>query len=205
MVLKTDQVADSILVSQACAGDEDAFAEIVRRYSPRVFRIVSRFFRRPTLVEELAQDVFLKAYTHLSDYEGRGSLEGWLSRIATSVCLNALRSARQRPESSLADLTEAEAKWLEASLSNSTVKGYQDAEKDLIAADLADKLFRELSEDDRVVLTFIEGDGLSVKETATLTGWSQAKVKVQLFRARRRMRKVLEELLDSQAQRLVKS
>jgi RNA polymerase sigma-70 factor (ECF subfamily) len=65
----------------------------------------------------------------------------------------------------------------------------------VIIADLTEKVLSKLSPDDRVVLTLMDGEDLSVKEVAELTGWSQANIKVKAFRARRRMRKLLEELL----------
>ena len=76
-------------------GDESAFEEIMRRYSPRVFRFASRFFRERSLVEDAAQEVFLKAFTELDSFEGRGSMEGWLTRITTNTCLNMLRSSKR--------------------------------------------------------------------------------------------------------------
>jgi len=99
-----EQVSDLELARQSRAGDESAFAEIVRRYSPRVFKVASRFFRQRSLVEEIAQEVFLKAFTQLGSYEGRGSMEGWFTRIATNTCLNTLR--KRRPELTVSDLTE---------------------------------------------------------------------------------------------------
>src|ERR1051325_6425919 len=108
-----EQAAEIDLARQAQAGDESAFAEIVRRYSPRVFSTASRFFRQRSLVEEAAQEVFLKAYTQLGSFEGRGSLEGWLTRIATNTCLNIVKSAKRRPEFTVSDLTEDEHGWLE--------------------------------------------------------------------------------------------
>src|SRR6185295_10707482 len=105
--------SDLDLARQAQDGDESAFAEIVRRYSPRVFSVASRFFRQRTLVEEAAQEVFLKAYTQLGSFKGRGSLEGWLTRIATNTCLNMVRGAKRRPELTVSDLTEDEESWLE--------------------------------------------------------------------------------------------
>ena len=101
------------LAGRSARGDDDAFAEIVRRYGPRVFRVVSRFFRQRDRAEEAAQEVFLKAFTQLDAYEGRGSMEGWLTRIATTTCLNLLRSAKRRPELTLSDLTADEGAWLE--------------------------------------------------------------------------------------------
>ena len=63
-----------------------------------MFQFASRFFRQRSLVEEAAQEVFLKAFTELGKFEGRGSMEGWLTRITTNTCLNLLRSSKRRPE-----------------------------------------------------------------------------------------------------------
>ena len=182
----------------ARAGDEAAFAEIVRRYSPRVFRFASKFFRQRSVVEEAAQEVFMKAFTQLGSYEGRGSMEGWLTRITTNTCLNMLRTAKRRPELASADLSEDESTWLENQLSDVAAERHRASERSLIAADLADRVLENISADDRVVLTLIDGEDASVKEVAGLTGWSESKVKVQAFRARRRMRAAVEKLLGKQ-------
>ncbi|PWT89010.1 MAG: RNA polymerase subunit sigma-24 [Blastocatellia bacterium] len=166
----------------------------MRRYSPRVFSIASRFFRERATVEEAAQDVFLKAFTQLESYEGRGSMEGWLTRIATNTCLNMIRSAKRRPESSMSDLSDDENDWLDQKLT--TVGGdMPSAEQDVIAADLAERLLGVLSPEDRLALTMIDGEDATVKEVAEATGWSESKVKVRAFRARRRVREAMERLL----------
>jgi RNA polymerase sigma-70 factor (ECF subfamily) len=183
------------LAHDAREGDEDAFAEIVRRYSPRVFRFASRFFRQRSLVEEAAQEVFLKAFTQLGSYEGRGSLEGWLTRITNNTCLNILRSAKRRPELTVSDLTEDESTWLDSKLADVATERHQSQERSLVAADLAGRVLGTMSPDDQLVLTMIDGEDAPVKEVASLTGWSESKVKVQAFRARRKMRKAVEKLL----------
>jgi RNA polymerase sigma-70 factor, ECF subfamily len=174
-------------------GDESAFEEIVRRYSSRVFHIASRFFRQRSQVEEGAQEIFLRAYTRLADYEGRGSFEGWLTRIATSTCINLIRHNKRRPE--FIDLTAEETSWLEEKLTTTTGSRQRSVEDNLVAADLANKVLETLSSDDRLVLTLVDGEEFSVKEVAQMTGWSEAKVKVRAFRARRRMREAVEKLL----------
>ena len=139
----------------ARAGDEAAFAEIVRRYSPRVFRFASKFFRQRSVVEEAAQEVFMKAFTQLGSYEGRGSMEGWLTRIATNTCLNMLRSASRRPELVTSDLSEDETTWLER-VSNSVGAQSPDAEQRVIAANLAERVLETLSPEDRLALIMID-------------------------------------------------
>lgn len=167
----------------------------MRRYSPRVFRFASRFFRQRTLVEEAAQEVFLKAFTELSSFEGRGSMEGWLTRITTNTCLNLLRSAKRRPELIVSDLTEDETAWLDSHLGKAAAERHKSSERGLVAADLAERVLQTLSPDDQLVLTLIDGEDNSVKDVVEMTGWSESKVKVRAFRARRRMREAVEKLL----------
>jgi RNA polymerase sigma-70 factor (ECF subfamily) len=183
------------LARYAREGDESAFAEIVRRYSPRVFHFASKFFRQRSLVEEAAQEVFLKAFTELGSYEGRGSMEGWLTRITTNTCLNLLRSSKRRPELTVSDLTEDEAAWLDTKLAGAAMERHQSSERNLAAADLAGRVLETMTPDDRLVLTLIDGEDASVKEVVSVTGWSESKVKVKAFRARRRMREAVEKLL----------
>ena len=182
------------LARQAQEGDESAFSEIVRRYSPRVFSVASRFFRQRSSVEEAAQEVFLKAFTQLKSFEGRGSMEGWLTRIATNTCLNILRSAKRRPESLVADLTDDETTWLDQQVS--TGEAQRSVEENLIAADLADRLLEILPAEDQLALLMIDGEDASVKEVAEATGWSESKVKVRAFRARKKVREAMEKLLN---------
>ena len=182
------------LARQAQAGDESAFAEIVRRYSPRVFSVASRFFRQRSLVEEAAQEVFLKAFTQLGSFEGRGSMEGWLTRIATNTCLNIVRGAKRRPEFTVSDLTEDEQGWLDQQ-SAGVQSAQPSVENSVVATDLADRLLSVLSPEDQQALLMIDGEEASIKEVAEATGWSESKVKVRAFRARRKVREAMEKLL----------
>ncbi len=183
------------LARLAREGDESAFEEIMRRYSPRVFRFAGKFFRQRSLVEEAAQEVFLKAFTELGSYEGRGSMEGWLTRITTNTCLNLLRSSKRRPELTVSDLTEDETNWLDNNLTDAAMERHESSERSLVAADLAGRVLQTLAPDDQLVLTLIDGEEASVKDVVKMTGWSESKVKVQAFRARRRMREAVERLL----------
>jgi RNA polymerase sigma-70 factor (ECF subfamily) len=183
------------LARAAREGDESAFEEIMRRYSPRVFRFAAKFFRQRSLVEEAAQEVFLKAFTELGSFEGRGSMEGWLTRITTNTCLNLLRSSKRRPELTLSDLSHDETNWLDNNLTEAAAAQHQSTERSLVAADLAGRVLQTLPADDQLVLTLMDGEDASVKEVVSLTGWSESKVKVQAFRARRKMREAVEKLL----------
>ena len=187
------------LARQAQDGDESAFAEIVRRYSPRVFSVASRFFRQRSVVEEAAQEVFLKAFTQLGSFEGRGSFEGWLTRIATNTCLNMVRGAKRRPELTVSDLTDDEQSWLDH---QSPIDGEQPSvENSVVATDLADRLLSVLAPEDQQTLLMIDGENASIKEVAEATGWSESKVKVRAFRARKKVREAMERLLSYKGKR----
>lgn len=173
----------------------------MRRYSRRVFQVASRFFRQRSDVEDAAQEVFLRAYTRLGDYEGRGSLEGWITRIATTTCLNLLRDSKRRPEATITGLAEEESDWLENQLSDLSIERHRTAESGMVAADLADRVLATLSPDDRLALLLVDGAEIPVKQAAEMTGWSESKVKTQAFRARRRMREAVEKLLTREKEK----
>ena len=136
----------------------------------------------------------MKAYTQLGSFEGRGSIEGWLTRIATNTCLNMVRGAKRRPEFTISDLAEDEQHWLEQH-SASEGNDQRSIESDVVAADLADRLLSVLPAEDQQALLMIDGEDASIKEVAEATGWSESKVKVRAFRARKKVREAMEKLL----------
>jgi RNA polymerase sigma-70 factor (ECF subfamily) len=137
----------------------------------------------------------LKAFAQLKSFEGRGSMEGWLTRIATNTCLNMLRSSKRRPEVVTSDLSDDETEFLET-VSSQMGRETLNAEQKVVAVDLAARLLETLSPEDRLALTMIDGEGASVNEVAEATGWSESKVKVRAFRARKKAREALEKLLS---------
>lgn len=118
-------------------------------------------------------------------------MEGWLTRIATNTCLNIIRAAKRRPELTVSDLSDDETGWLDQQLNEASGS----VENDMVAADLADRLLGTLAPEDRQALLMIDGENASVKEVAEATGWSESKVKVRAFRARRKLREAMEKFL----------
>jgi RNA polymerase sigma-70 factor (ECF subfamily) len=124
-------------------------------------------------------------------------MEGWLTRIATNTCLNLIRSAKRRPELTVSDLTEDENKWLDDQLLDVASEPRRSVEETFIAADLADRVLAVLPPEDQMALLMIDGEDASVKEVAEATGWSESKVKVRAFRARKKLREAMEKLLSN--------
>jgi RNA polymerase sigma-70 factor (ECF subfamily) len=189
------EATDESIVAAICAGDEAAFEQLFERHRRRVARVAGRFFNRPERVEEIVQEVFTKVYFALNDYspERGTSFAAWLSRIAINACYDELRRARRRPESPISDITDDEAVWLNARVHAETVGG--DAESITVSRDLANKLLARLGAEDRLVLTLLDGEGLSVGDIAELTGWTSSKVKVRAHRARLALRRVLTDFV----------
>lgn len=189
------EVTDESLVEAVRAGDDSAFEQIFERHRRRVARMVGRFFNRPERVEEILQDVFTKVYFALGAYSSeRGpSFAAWLSRVAINSCYDELRRARRRPEGSLSDITSDEIVWLNSQMKSQSAT--RDAESAVISRDLANKLLARLSPDDRIVLTLLDAEELSVAEIAVVMGWKVSKVKVRAHRARQSLRRVLGEFV----------
>jgi RNA polymerase sigma-70 factor, ECF subfamily len=189
----SDEPTDDTLVTATNAGDEAAFEKLFERHRRRVARIAARFFPRQEQIEEIIQESFTKAYLALPNFAGAhaASFAAWLAQITVNTCYDELRRHARRAEHPLADFDEAEAQALTAQLRAPE----QDVESALVSRDLATKLLARLSPEDRLVLTLLDAEGLSVAEIAQATGWSVPKVKVRAHRARVHLRRVLRKYL----------
>ncbi|MGH7953336.1 MAG: RNA polymerase sigma factor [Limisphaerales bacterium] len=178
------------LIAAVLAGDAASFEPLVQKYSPRVFATARRYARRESEVEDIAQEVWLKAFDKLKSFRGEAPFEHWLMRMAVRTCYDFLRGHRRNRESSFSDLSEPENDWLEKFVTAPEIANENaDAAKLLIA-----RVLEKLSPQARLVITLLEIEDHSVKEIAALTGWSTPLVKVRAFRARAEMRKILTKI-----------
>jgi RNA polymerase sigma-70 factor (ECF subfamily) len=172
------------------SGNADAARALVDHLYPCIIRIVRGHL--PWRMEEtdLAQEIFLKIFKRLDQYQTRTGipLEHWVSRIALTTCLDALRVEQRRPELRLADMSEVEVEWMHYLTSDAADTPYSSAG----AGEIVRKLLGQLKSEDRLVLTLLDLEEKSIREISEITGWSQTGVKVRAFRARRRLRKVAE-------------
>ena len=170
-------------------GGGEAFAEIIRRHQSRVFAILSRYERDAQLVEDLAQETFLKAWRALKQFDGRAPFEHWLSRIAVHVAIDHIRARRDR-EVRFSDLGEDAAEWLQNLHPTQNPQPHA-------AREILDLAMRKLSAEDRLVLTMLEIEEYSVKEICARTGWTSIMTRVRAFRARAKLKEALLELEES--------
>ena len=190
-----DEQSDEALATAAGRGDEQAFEQLFYRHRKRVARLAGRFFNRPEKIEEIVQESFTKMYVAIGNYSAeRGqSFGAWLARIAINSCYDELRRTRRRPEGALHDVTADEMAWLAAEARPPS--SASNSESTVILRDLAAKLLARLAPDDRLVLTLLDGEEMSVIEIAQALGWSDSKVKVRAHRARQSLRRVLGEYI----------
>jgi RNA polymerase sigma-70 factor (ECF subfamily) len=175
--------------------DEDAAAVLVKRLYPLVIRIVRSHLPRRAAEEDLAQDVFVKMFTRLDQYQARPGtpFEHWVARLAVRTCLDALKAADRRPELRWGDLSEEQAAWLDFMLADQLAT--PDASP-ASAREVIEQLLSQLPPDDRLVISLIDLQEKTVREVSEMTGWSGTLVKVRAFRARRKLRKLAQDLLS---------
>jgi len=171
--------------------DEGAARQLVQRLYPLVIKIVRSHRPRRMSEEDLAQDVFLKMFSNMEQYQGNVPFEHWVSRIAVTTCIDKLRYHQRRPELRWADLNENEANALDAVISGNAST---DSDLAMDARSLVDRLMESLNPDDRLVIQLLDLEQKSVAEIEQITGWKTSAVKVRAHRARKKMRAHLESL-----------
>lgn len=176
--------------------DQSAARELVDHLYPLVIKIVRSHLPRRVPEEDLAQEVFMKMFARLDQYQGAVPLTHWVSRIAVTTCIDHLRAQQRRPEFRWADLSENEVAVLDQATSAEDEIAPDNA---LAARELVDKLLSQLRPEDQLVIRLMDLEQLSVSEVSKRTGWNGPLVKVRAFRARRKLRKLFENLERKEA------
>lgn len=186
----TVERTDAELIEAVLSGDTASFEPLLKKYQPRVFATARRYARRESEVEDIVQEVFVKAFHKLNSFRGDAPFEHWLMRLAVRTCYDFLRAHQRNREMSFADFTDEETDWLD----RSEAKPDNASENAAAARELVEKVLAQLPPAARLIITLLEIEDRSVKEVAALTGWSVPVVKIRAFRARAQMRKCLEKM-----------
>jgi len=185
---------DAELVTEVLRGTVASFEPLVQRHSARLFAMARRYARRESEVEDIVQEIWIKAYTRLAGFRGEAPFEHWLMRLAVHTCYDFLRAHQRNRENAFSEITDPDEDWLDRFAADPGTSSHSGSESAAAAKELVDRLLAKLSPPARLVLTLLEIEGRSVKEISQMTGWSVALVKVRAFRARAEMRKQLKKL-----------
>lgn len=180
---------DYSLIERARNGEEAAFNQIVRIYRKRIFGTIARLIGRPEDVEDVGQEVFVRLYFSLDQLRSPEVFEPWLYRLTVNSAYDYLRKQRRRLESRLADLSEQQVLLADAAESG---RVRDEAERRTRIREIVQSLLAAVSEDDRILLTLKEVEGLSLKELEKIYCVNENALKVRLFRARQRVLKAYE-------------
>ncbi len=176
---------DSEIISKVISGDHSAYAELVNRYQHYVFTLVLRMVKSREDAEEVAQDVFIKAYKYLSDFRGDAKFSTWLYTIVNTTCITFLRKKKLEIHS----------------LDNEQVFEVADSKDSGFRANLVEQKSKQamvqqaiglLSVDDAQIITLFYKAEQSLDEIAAIIGVEVNTAKVRLHRARTRLKEKME-------------
>jgi RNA polymerase sigma-70 factor, ECF subfamily len=186
-------LVDFELIQRAQAGDDSAFNQIVLAYRKRILGTITRLIGRPEDVEDVGQEVFLRLYYSLDQLRTPEVFEPWLYRLTVNAAYDHLRKQRRRHESRMADLSEQQ-----VIMADAAAGGRQDDEERRRSRvrDLVQELLGGIPEQDRILLTLKEVEGLSLKDLEKVYGVNENALKVRLFRARQRVLKAFSQSED---------
>ena len=184
---------DLAIVKRVQAGDDAAFNLLVRKYQHKVANLVARYVYDSGDVEDVAQEVFVKAYRAIGGFRGDSAFYTWLYRIAINTAKNHLVAQSRRPPQTDVDAQDAE--MIEA---GRNLREMETPESSLLSRELAQRItsaVRDLPEELRTAITLREMEGLSYEEIATVMDCPIGTVRSRIFRAREAIDQQLAPLL----------
>jgi RNA polymerase sigma-70 factor (ECF subfamily) len=194
--------ADALLIERIKQGDQRAFEMLVVKYQRRIERLIGRMVRDVDLVQDIAQETFIRAYRAIPQFRGESAFYTWLYRIAVNTAKKTLVELKRDPlvsESALAGRDDGgdETSRVENELSDGETPEALLATKEIAAA--VNSAIEDLSEDLRQAITLREIEGLSYEDIATVMNCPIGTVRSRIFRAREAIAQRLRPLLDTRA------
>ena len=192
--------SDTLLVERTIAGDQKAFELLVIKYQRRIQRLIGRMVRDVDLVEDIAQDTFIRAYRALSQFRGEAQFYTWLYRIAVNTAKKALMDLKRNPtvsENSFKSADDDETSPVENELTTSETPEAVLASKEI--AEMVNSAMDTLPEELRQTITLREIEGLSYEEISEIMSCPIGTVRSRIFRARETISQKIRPLLESQS------
>lgn len=194
MQMELDPQAVRATVQRVQAGDMEAYAQIIDWYAPLLTALVRRMVPAND-VSELVQDSFIRAYRALPGFSGRGNFKHWLVQVSRRACHDFWRARYRRREILESDLAARQPAGTAGMLDPSDEARREQQDRAGQARESVQAALAELSPDDRAIITLMEIEDRSVRETAELLGCSHIAVKVRAYRARQRLKKKLTAII----------
>ncbi len=192
----SDREIDQLLVERAQRGDKHAFELLVTKYQRKLIRLLSRFIRDSTEVEDVAQEAFIKAYRALPNFRGDSAFYTWLYRIGINTAKNYLVAmGRRAPTSTSMDAEEAEELGESELLQDVNTPENQMMSRQV--AETVNQTLEKLPQELRTAITLREMEGLSYEEIASIMSCPIGTVRSRIFRAREAIAAQLKPMLDT--------
>jgi RNA polymerase sigma-70 factor (ECF subfamily) len=194
--LMSDREVDQQLVERVQRGDKRAFDLLVSKYQRKLGRLLSRFIRDPSEVEDVTQEAFIKAYRALPGFRGESAFYTWLYRIGINTAKNHLVAMGRRAPTS----TELDAEEAESVEAGDQLRDLNTPENQMMSRQVGDTVnqtLQELPEELRTAITLREIEGLSYEEIATVMQCPVGTVRSRIFRAREAVAEKLRPLLGT--------
>ncbi len=196
MLEQNEKYAMELIIAKVKEGDTAAFNVLIDEYKSMAFTLAMKLMKSREDAEEVTQDAFLKAYKKISQFEGKSKFSTWLYTIVYNTALTKLRKKKLpidnsefNQEDNLSSYSESDNEW----------RKLQKQERSSYIKQALNRLSRE----DQVVITLFYLNERSLQEICEITTWELSNVKVRLFRARKRLLKALEGLLDHEVRELL--
>ncbi len=186
--------SDTEVIREILDGNVNAFETLMERYQGYVAAIATKNVPRDR-IEEIAQETFLRAYRSLESFRAKTPFKHWLATIAVRCCQDFWRQHYRRPESAVSSISEDGWDWIQGLLVDGSAHTYSGASQNPEALGVLRWAMEGLSAEDRAVLTLVHLEEYTTAEAAKLLRWSVPKVKIRAHRARKKLRKTLEEVL----------
>ena len=185
------ETPDIELIQLVLAGNQSVYAQLVDKYKNFVFTIVLRYVKGREDAEEVSQDVFIKAYRSLQDFRGASKFSTWLYTITTTTCLSFLRKKQLEVQSLDNEKVFASADNIDSGMSANQIE-----QKSKVA--MVNQAINLLSADDAQVITLFYKGEQTLEEIAQILGKETNAVKVQLHRARTRLKEKMEKYFSAE-------
>ena len=183
-----DAKPDEYYIEQTLNSNVNTYSFLVEKYKHMVFTLILRIVKNREEAEEVAQDVFVKAYKNLSNFKGDSKFSTWIYKIAYNASLDAIKRNKRQVKTDDID-----------SFYDGNLENVQDALNDLHEKErkkVINEAIYKLNEEDRIILTLFYFEELSIKEISKIVNLSNDNIKIKLFRSRKKLASILKHVIE---------